>query len=92
MSARLEIVAKPGARVAGISRRAGDVVVAVRDRAIDGKANDAIVHAVAGWLDVAPGRVRILHGGRGRRKLVEIQGIDDDAIRARVDALPATGP
>jgi uncharacterized protein YggU (UPF0235/DUF167 family) len=87
VTARLEIVAKPGARVVGIALRGGDVVVAVRERAVEGKANDAIARAVAAWLGLAPSRVRVLHGATGRRKVVAIDGIDDVTLRAKVERL-----
>jgi uncharacterized protein YggU (UPF0235/DUF167 family) len=80
----LEVDAKPGSRTPGLSRRGGDVVVAVRERALDGKANDAIVRAVAAWLDIATSRVQLVHGGSGRRKLLAIDGVDDAALRERV--------
>jgi uncharacterized protein YggU (UPF0235/DUF167 family) len=87
MNVRLEIVAKPGVRIPGVARRGADVVVAVRERAVDGKANDAIVRAVADWLAIAPSSVVLLHGGRGRRKLLAIYGIDDATLCARIAAL-----
>jgi len=87
--ARLEIVAKPGSRAPGITCRGDDVVVAVRARAVDGQANEAIVRTVATWLAIAPSRVRLLHGGSGRRKLLAIDGLDAHALRARIAALPA---
>ncbi len=91
MSARLEIVARPGSRTPGLSRRGGDVVVAVRERALGGKANDAIVRAVAAWLEVAASRVQLVHGGSGRRKLLAIDGVDDAALRERVALIDAPG-
>jgi uncharacterized protein len=87
MSVRLEIVAKPGARIPAVSRRGPDVVVAVRERAVDGNANEAILRAVADWLGIAPSGVTLVHGGSGRRKLFAIDGIDDSALRGRIAAL-----
>ena len=90
MTARLEIVATPGSRAPGISRRGPDVIVAVRERAIEGKANAAVTCAVAAWLDVAPSRVQVVRGGTARRKLLAIDGLDDDTLRRHVAVL-ATG-
>lgn len=87
MTARLEIVAKPGARVAAIQRRGTDVVVAVRERSVQGAANDAVIRAIAEWLDVAPSRVRMLHGARGRRKLIAIDDLDTVVLNARAATL-----
>ena len=88
MSARLEIVAKPGSRTPGITRRGTDVLVAVRARALEGQANEAIVRAVAAWLAIAPSRVRLLHGGSGRRTLLALEGLDENEVRQRVAVLP----
>ncbi|HYZ16529.1 MAG TPA: DUF167 domain-containing protein [Candidatus Acidoferrum sp.] len=87
MSARLEIIAKPGSRNAGIVRRGEEIVVAVRARALEGQANEAIVHAVAKWLTIAPSRVRLLRGTSGRRKLLLLDGVGDVELRARIDDL-----
>jgi len=38
----------------------------------DGKANQAIIKALAGHLGVAPSRLRIVAGHTGRHKMVEI--------------------
>lgn len=88
MSARLEVVAKPGSRTVGIVRRGGDIVVAVRARAQDGQANEAIVRALADWLAIAPSRIHLLHGASGRRKLLSLDGVDDVELRERIGALP----
>jgi len=58
----------------------GILVVAVRAPATDGRANRAVVEAVAAALGVARGRVRIAAGAASRRKVVEVDG--DDAVLA----------
>jgi uncharacterized protein len=45
--------------------------------AVDGRANRAVVLAVARWIGVAPARVRVLSGARGRSKLLEVDGDPD---------------
>jgi uncharacterized protein YggU (UPF0235/DUF167 family) len=87
LTARLEIVAKPGARIETIGRRNGAVVVAVRERAVDGRANDAILRAVAAWLGVAPSRVTLIRGAGTRRKLLAVDGIAAAALAERVAQL-----
>lgn len=42
--------------------------------AAEGRANHAVVLAVARWLGVPPARVRLLSGTRSRTKLVEVDG------------------
>ena len=87
MTSRLEVLAKPGARAPGIIRRGDAVVVAVRERAVEGRANDALVRAVADWLGLAPSRVTLIRGESARRKLLTVDGIDEAELRARVAAL-----
>jgi hypothetical protein len=87
MTTRLEIIAKPGSRAPGITRRGADVLVAVRARAVDGQANEAIVRTVAAWLAIAPSRVRLLHGGSGRRKLLALDDVTANDLLARITGL-----
>jgi uncharacterized protein YggU (UPF0235/DUF167 family) len=47
-------------------------VVAVNERALDGKANRAIEHALAEYFGVSASRVRIVLGQTAREKIVEV--------------------
>jgi uncharacterized protein YggU (UPF0235/DUF167 family) len=47
-------------------------VVAVNERAVDGKANRAIEKAFAEYFDVSSSRVRIVSGQTAKEKIVEI--------------------
>lgn len=60
---------KPGIEVAGD----GTLVVKVREPAEDGRANQAVVAALAGHFGVPKRAVTIVHGHASRRKLVEVQ-------------------
>ena len=64
----------------------GVLVVAVRAPATDGRANRAVVDAVAEALGVARARVRITGGAASRRKVVEVDG-DDVALAEAWDRL-----
>lgn len=73
---RLAVRAHPGARRRRVEWD-GDVVhVWVTAAAAEGAANRAVVDAVAGWLGVAPSRVVLLSGRRGRTKVLEVDGLD----------------
>ena len=64
----------PGAKKPGIETAAdGTLVVKVREPAEDGRANDAVIAALAGHFGVAKRAVTIVHGHGSRRKLVEVQ-------------------
>jgi uncharacterized protein YggU (UPF0235/DUF167 family) len=47
----------------------------VRERAVEGAANDACVRAVAEHFGVAPSRVSIVRGGTSRRKTIKIEDV-----------------
>ncbi len=51
----------------------------VRDPPVGGRANAAVIRAVARWVGIAPSQVVIVSGATARHKLVETQ---------REDALP----
>ncbi|HMD01698.1 MAG TPA: DUF167 domain-containing protein [Candidatus Baltobacteraceae bacterium] len=84
MPVRLQIAAKPGSRTPAVTVRNGIVNVAVRERALGGAANAAIVRAVAAWLGVAPSRIALVHGTRARRKVLAIEGMDAAALAQRL--------
>lgn len=64
---------KPKSSVARIEQEnEKELTVWVREVPEDGKANDAVVRAVAEHFDVAPSRVKIIRGASGRKKVVEI--------------------
>jgi uncharacterized protein len=71
---RLTIRVTPRAKKPGIEIASdGTVVVKVREPAEDGRANDAVIAALAGRFGVAKRAVTIVHGHGSRRKLVEVQ-------------------
>lgn len=66
------------------------LLVAVRARAVEGRANEAVVAALASAFGLRRSDVVIAAGPRSRDKTVELAG-DDSALRARADELFA-GP
>ena len=92
---RLEIRVRPGsARSAVGGSHAGRMLVAVHERAVDGKATQAALTALAGALGVPVRRVRLVRGATSRDKLVEVEtdGADDEvALRGVVERLLAGG-
>jgi uncharacterized protein YggU (UPF0235/DUF167 family) len=50
----------------------GELVVYVRERAIDGAANAAVERVVAAYFGVSPSRVSIRNGRTSRRKTLEV--------------------
>ncbi len=81
---------KPRARAerVGGSWGAGELVVAVTAPATEGKANAAVVAALANAFGVRPVRVTIVGGHHHRTKLVEIAASTDE-LQDRLDELRA---
>ncbi len=67
-----------------------DDVLSVRVCAppVDGAANAAVTALLAEALGVAPSRVRVVRGQRGRDKVVEIEGLTKAEAHARLGGGP----
>jgi uncharacterized protein len=83
---RIQIRAHPGSGRTGVRRRGEALDVFVTARPVGGRANQALIEAVAEALGVPRSRVRLLRGERGRDKLIEVEGLD------RLPSLPGGGP
>lgn len=70
---RLALRVTPGARAEGVELGEGVVLIKVRAKPQDGKANQAVLEVLADALGVAPSRLRLLRGATGRDKLVGIE-------------------
>ncbi|MEY2533624.1 MAG: uncharacterized protein QOF29_1534 [bacterium] len=53
---------------------------------VEGAANEALCRLVARAAGVAPSRVSVVRGHRGRQKVVRVEGVDEAALRARIGA------
>jgi len=69
----VDVLVKPGSKSPGISNEGGTIVLRVRERAVEGAANEACVRAIAAAYGVAPSRVRLVRGARGRRKRFSVE-------------------
>ena len=49
---------------------------------VDGKANDALCRLVAKAAGVAPSRVSVVRGHTARDKLLRVEGVEPQALRA----------
>jgi len=82
---RVRVQAHPGARVERVEPMDQDCLgVWVNARTIEGQANAAIERALAAALKLRPRQVKIVGGGTSRRKIVEIELPDMDALRDRL--------
>ncbi len=71
---RLRVHVKPGSRKGPLVESGPDgmLTVFVRERAVDGAANDGVVAALAAHLGVRKGDVRIASGHTARIKTIEV--------------------
>ena len=70
----------------------GGFVAHVTAPPVEGAANAALCRLVAKAAGVAPSRVDVVRGQRGRQKVVRVDGIDETALRARIGAsFPPSG-
>ncbi len=68
---------QPNARVTAVAGRHGDALkIRIAAPAVDDKANAALIRFLHEWFRLPAGNIKIRHGARGRRKIVEL---DDPA-------------
>lgn len=90
--ARLPVRLQPGAAREGIDGWDVDaegrpvLKVRVRARPVEGEANAALIALIARALDVPRRAVDLARGGQSRLKRLEIDGLDEAEVRARIDA------
>ncbi len=73
---RISVKVKPGSKQPGISIEGETVVLRVRERAVEGAANEACIRALAEALDVPRTAVTLVRGARSREKLFAIEGLE----------------
>ncbi len=84
---RVPIRVRPGASKVGVGGSVGDrLQVRVHAPAVDGRATEAALRAVAEAFDVRPAAVELLQGATTRDKVLGITG-DDVALAARLRQL-----
>ena len=70
---RIEIRVKPGAKKASIEERTnGTYLIKVKEQAIEGRANEAVIEALARHFSVPKNRVTIVRGRSSRVKIVNV--------------------
>lgn len=89
---RLRIRAVPGSRREGVIGLHGESLrVAVHAPADRGRANEALVGVLASGLGLDRRDVEVLSGRSGRDKIVSVKGIDEAAVRSRIERLLRAG-
>ena len=70
---RLALRVTPGARIETVAIEDGRLVVKVRAKPEDGKANAAVIALVARALGVPPSAIDLLRGATSREKLLRVR-------------------
>lgn len=84
-SARIRLVASPGARASSLERTGDDMLrVRIGAPAVQGKANRELLRFLAERLDVPPSALRLLKGSGARHKTVEVDGLSSDEAERRL--------
>ena len=84
MSSSISLLCKPGSSNPGLSVHEGVLTVRVRERAIEGAANEACVRALSEALGIPPSSVQLVAGARSRLKRFRLNGIADEEARIRL--------
>ena len=71
---KIRVDVKPNSKAPGIELVEGRLVVRVKEPPTEGKANEAVLRAVSDYYRVARRDVRLVSGGAGRHKVVELPG------------------
>jgi uncharacterized protein (TIGR00251 family) len=86
--AKVEVTVSAGAaRSELVGRHGGGWRARVAAPPERGRANDALVELLAGALAVRREQVEVVAGHRGRRKLVEVRGLDAAEVDRRLARL-----
>jgi hypothetical protein len=80
---RFRVRAQPRASRTALVGEHGDALrVRLAAPPVDGAANDELTRFLAKRLRIAPSRVAVIAGAGGRDKLVRVEGVEPDAVRA----------
>jgi len=85
MLIRLKVRVIPNARkneVAVCTRE--EIRLKVKAPAVDGKANTALIEYLAELTDVPRSKIQIKAGEKARIKIVELEGLSPEEVRARI--------
>jgi uncharacterized protein (TIGR00251 family) len=79
---KIDVHVHPGSRSTSVGGNYdGALVVHVKSRAIDGAATDEVLEVVANAFNVRNAHVRLVRGATSRRKVLAIDGADEELAR-----------
>lgn len=79
--AYLKVLLSPRAKAnALVGMQGEDLKIKIAAPPVDGAANQALIKFLAGILELSPGDFEIVAGQTGRRKIVKIDGLNEDEL------------
>ena len=89
---RITVWVRPGSARPGVGgERGGALVVRVSARAVDGKATEAALGAVAAAFGLRRRAVTLVAGATSRTKILEVEGADQVALTRLLAGVAADG-
>ena len=82
----MAVLVKPGSKSPGIIISGEDVTVRVRERALEGRATEATLRALAAALRVPQSAVTLVRGAASRHKSFAITGLTPREVSERLAA------
>jgi uncharacterized protein YggU (UPF0235/DUF167 family) len=83
---RVRVIPRAG-RTAIAGRRGDSILVRLAAAPVDGAANEALIEALARALDLPRRAISISAGHKARDKRIEVDGVTDEQIAARLSAI-----
>lgn len=82
---RITVHAKPRAKQSRVVRVDGlSIDVALAAPPVDGAANDELITTIADVLSIGKRAVRLVLGGSSKNKVLEVTGLPEEEVRARL--------
>lgn len=85
---KLSLRVQPGAKRSALLARlaSGEYKVAVAAPPLEGRANEAVVELMSELLGIKRRQVTVARGTSSRSKLIEVEGLDEADVHARLAA------
>jgi uncharacterized protein len=71
---KMTIVVRPNSREELVTRDSNGLIVHVKEPPYENRANIAVIKALAKYFKVPQTSVKLIHGGTGRNKIIEVLG------------------
>ncbi|WP_460125502.1 DUF167 domain-containing protein [Stetteria hydrogenophila] len=81
---RFPVYVRPESNRTALVLEGDELVFLTEEPPVEGRANASLVRFLARALGVNRSQVEIVHGARSRAKVVEIRGLDADAVSERL--------